>query len=125
MGGKSMRLDGRSACLFSLLLLLLTVLPLQAQTFYGSVLGTITDSTGAVVPRAVVTLTNDGTSERRTASSDASGNYRFVNLVPGQYRLDVESVGFKHFTRDAIVVEVQADVRIVVAMQVGDVTQTL
>jgi hypothetical protein len=70
-------------------------------------------------------LTNTGTSERRPAESDSSGNYQFVNLVPGRYKIDIEKAGFKHVTRDEIVVEVQATVRIDVSMQVGDVGQTV
>lgn len=96
-----------------------------AQTFYGSIVGTVADPSGAVVPGALVTLTNLGTSERRTSTTDTGGNYQFVNLVPGRYRIDIESSGFKHLTRDEIVVEVQATVRIDAAMQVGDVGQVV
>ena len=96
-----------------------------AQTFYGSIVGTVTDPSGAIVPGAVVTLTNLGTSERRTSTTDTGGNYQFVNLVPGRYRIDIESSGFKHLTRDEILVEVQAAVRIDAAMQVGDVGQVV
>jgi hypothetical protein len=48
------------------------------------------------VPDAAVTVVNNATSERRTAQSNADGNYEFVNLVPGRYRVDVEKTGFKH-----------------------------
>ena len=99
--------------------------PLFAQTFFGSIVGTITDASGASVPGATVTLTNIGTSNRRTAQSNADGNYEFVNLVPGRYRVDVEKTGFKHLTHDDIEVQVQANVRVDGAMQVGDVGQTV
>ncbi len=95
------------------------------QTFYGSVVGTVTDATGAVVPEVSVTLTNIGTAERRTMQTDAGGNYLFVNLVPGRYRLEMQKEGFKRFTREPIVVEVQAAVRIDAALEVGEVTQTV
>src|SRR5712692_2893632 len=77
------------------------------------------------VPAAGVTLTNLGTSERRTMQTDEFGNYQFVNLVPAQYKLEVEKAGFRRFTREPIVVEVQAAVRIDVGMQVGDVNQVV
>src|SRR6266852_9146607 len=80
------------------------------QTFFGSVVGTLTDASGASVPAASITLTNAGTSERRSAASDTLGNYQFVNLVPGRYKIDIEKPGFKHLTRDEIIVEVQAAV---------------
>ena len=100
-------------------------LPLAAQTSYGSVVGTVVDNSQAVVPGAAVALTNTGTSERRTMETDASGNYQFVNLVPGTYRLDVEKQGFQHMVRDGVTVEVQNIARIDFTMQVGEVGQTV
>src|SRR5580692_5514985 len=74
--------------------------PLAAQSSYGSIVGTVTDSTGASMPGATLDLTNLATSERRTAESDASGNYQFVNLQPGNYKVDVEKAGFKRMSRE-------------------------
>ena len=76
---------------------------LPAQSFYGSMVGTVTDATGAVVADASVTLINMGTSERKLALTDASGNYQFVNLVPGRYRIEITKSGFRRLTRDEIV----------------------
>jgi hypothetical protein len=103
----------------------LTGLPVLAQTFYGAIVGTVADNSGAVVSGANVTLTNIATDEKRTAPTDGSGDYRFVNLAPGNYRVDVEKSGFKHFRRDPITVDVQSTVRIDAALQVGDVKQTV
>ena len=112
---------------FRLLLAVLaaTCTTAYGQTFYGSIVGAVTDSSGAPVANALVTTTNLGTTERRSITTESSGLYRFVNLVPGNYRIDVELAGFKHYTRDQIAVEVEAAVRIDVAMQVGDVTQSV
>jgi hypothetical protein len=99
--------------------------PALSQIFNGSIVGAITDPSGASIPGAAVTLTNSGTSERRSTVSNADGNYEFVNLVPGRYRVDVEKPGFKHLTRDDIEVQVQASVRVDAGMQVGDVGQTV
>jgi hypothetical protein len=55
--------------------------------------------------------------------TDAAGSYRFVNLVPGKYRIEAEKAGFKRF-REAVV-EVESAVRIDVSMEVGEVTQTV
>ncbi|HTY61177.1 MAG TPA: TonB-dependent receptor [Acidobacteriota bacterium] len=98
---------------------------LQAQTVYGSMAGTITDPSGGVIPGASITLTNIATAEKRTNTSDAAGSYRFVSLVPGHYKMDVEKTGFKHFTRDNLLVEVQAALRIDVPMQVGQVVEVV
>ncbi len=95
------------------------------QTFYGSMVGSVNDASGSAVPQANVTLTNLGTAERKNSVTDASGNYQFVNLVPGQYKIEVEKPGFRRFARDPITVEVQSAVRIDVPMQVGDVSQVV
>ena len=98
---------------------------LEAQSFYGSIVGTVTDVSQASVPGASVTLTNTGTSERRSAQTDADGHYEFVNLIPGHYRVDIDKGGFKHLTHDNIEIQVQAVVRVDGAMQIGEVGQTI
>lgn len=94
------------------------------QTFYGSIVGSVADATGAPVPGATTTVISVGTSERRTQTTDASGNYQFVNLVPGRYRVEIERTGFKRLARE-VTVEVQAAVRVDAALEVGDVSQTV
>ena len=101
------------------------VLPVAGQTFYGSVVGTVTDSSGAVVQGATTTLTNNGTGERRTATTGSDGGYRIMNLVPGTYKLEVEHAGFKRYTRDQIPVNVEAAVRVDMNLEVGEVTQSV
>ena len=98
---------------------------LSAQSTYGSVVGAVTDNTGAVLPNLTVTLTNTGTEDRRTAVTNANGEYEFVNLPPGTYEADVESTGFKHFIRTNIPVQVQGSTRVDVTLQVGAATQTV
>ncbi|MBM3788311.1 MAG: carboxypeptidase regulatory-like domain-containing protein, partial [Acidobacteria bacterium] len=108
-------------CLVSLLL----TVAAYSQTFYGSIVGNVTDATGASVGQAAVALTNTATGDRRTAQSGADGTYQFVNLPPGQYRVEVEKTGFRRLVRDNVVVEVQSAVRIDAAMQVGEVNQVV
>jgi hypothetical protein len=96
---------------------------LYGQSTYGSVAGAVTDTSGAAITDANVTLTNLGTGEKRTQSSGADGLFTFVNLFPGQYRIDVEKQGFKHFVRNPVTVEVQQDTHINAALQVGEVSQ--
>jgi hypothetical protein len=104
---------------------LLTAATSFGQTFYGSIIGSVTDASASGVPQATVTLTNLGTAERRSMITSSAGGYDFVNLVPGQYKIEVEKSGFRRFARDPITVEVQSAVRIDVTMQVGDITQTV
>jgi len=96
-----------------------------AQSTFGSITGSVTDSSGATVTDANVTLTNLGTAEKRTQSSGSDGLFTFVNLFPGQYRIDVEKQGFKHFVRTPVTVEVQQSTHIDVALQVGEVSQVV
>jgi hypothetical protein len=100
-------------------------LGLYGQAFYGSVVGTVTDPSGGALVGVAVTLTNGATGERRQTRAGAAGDYQFLNLVPGAYRVDVEQGGFKKATRDNIEVNVSGTVRADIAMQHGDVTQTV
>jgi hypothetical protein len=99
--------------------------PSRAQSTYGTVNGSVTDASGAAIADAQVTLTNLGTSEKRTQSTGNEGFYSFVNLNPGRYKIDVEKPGFKHTTRSEVVVEVQQTSRVDLTMQVGEVTQSI
>src|ERR1700723_2726208 len=99
--------------------------PLSAQSTFGSISGTVADASGAAVPDAQVTLTSAATGAKQTYTTSGDGLYSFVNLNPGEYRLDVEKAGFKHVKRESIVVQVQQAVRIDVAMEVGAVSQTV
>lgn len=99
--------------------------PLSAQTTYGSITGTVTDPSGAAIVDVQVTLTNLGTADKRVQPTGADGLYTFVDVIPGRYRLDAEKTGFKHITRPEVVVDVGQSVRIDLAMQVGDVTQSI
>src|SRR5438477_7581490 len=103
---------------------ILTV-PLLGQAFYGSIIGAVTDPSSATLRAARVTLTNIGTEERRETLTDAEGTYQFLNLLPGNYRVDVELPGFKRATNDRIQVTVASAVRADMTMQVGDVTQSV
>jgi hypothetical protein len=76
-------------------LFVLAMRPAFSQAFYGSIVGTVTDQSAAVLHGAVVTLTNLATGERRQTPSGAGGDYQFLNLVPGTYRVEVERPGFK------------------------------
>jgi hypothetical protein len=98
---------------------------LSAQTTYGSIAGLVADSSGAAISGADVTLTNTGTAEKRVQQTGSDGLYSFVNLLPGQYRIEVEKPGFKRITRPDVVVEVGQGVRIDLTMPVGEVSQTV
>lgn len=112
---------------FIWLVALCVLLPIRlpAQSFYGSLVGTVTDNSGALLPDATVMVTNLGTDVAQTDRSDSKGSFSFVNLVPAVYRLRVEKAGFKVFLRDQLTVEVGGVVRIDAALPIGNVNETV
>jgi hypothetical protein len=111
------------------MLCLLAILPfstqLQAQSFYGSIVGTVTDASGAVVPGATVKVTNAGTNTSQTVQSDGTGKYSFVDLLPATYRVEATKASFKRFVRESVDVAVGSVVRIDLALAVGNVSETV
>jgi hypothetical protein len=97
----------------------------KAQSTYGSILGTVTDASGAAVPNATITVINLGTNESRLAKSDVAGNFSAVNLQPAVYRVVVDSANFKHFVRQPVSVAVGAAVRIDATLQIGAASETV
>ncbi len=67
----------------------------RAQNVTATLVGTVTDQTGAIVDNATVTVVQPAKDVTRTAQTDASGNYSFPLLPPGTYRLSVEKQGFR------------------------------
>ena len=100
-------------------------LPAAAQTTFGAVVGNVTDPSGAAIGNSEVTLTNLGTNEKRTATTNDDGLYQFVNIEPGQYSVEVQKPGFKRTVRSPVTVETQTTAKIDVALQVGDVNQVI
>src|SRR5690349_16026771 len=86
---------------FLTVLALLTTLPLAAQTITGTISGDVTDSTGAVVPNATITVQNVGTGLERTATTSSSGSYRVPELPIGDYKVTATAQGFKTVVRTA------------------------
>ena len=120
---KATRLD---LLLVALVVIVCGAIPrqLHAQSTYGSVLGTVTDASGAAVPGATVTVSNVGTNESRVAKSDAAGNFSVMNLQPATYKITVDAAGFKRFVRQ-VVVAVGATLRIDTLLQVGAASETV
>ena len=108
-----------------LLILLAMAAVAKAQSTSGSIIGTVHDASGSVIPGAKLTLTNTGTSETRALESDSNGSYQFVNLAPGRYEITIEKQGFKRKVFTNLQVEVQQVVREDAALDVGNVTETV
>ncbi|HSI89053.1 MAG TPA: alpha-2-macroglobulin family protein, partial [Pyrinomonadaceae bacterium] len=91
----------------------------------GMITGTVTDQSGAVVPGAVVTATNDATQLVRAVTSDAGGRFEFTALPTGTYTLTVEAVGFMRAVVLKIEVRPGITTRINIPMDVGSVSETV
>ena len=98
---------------------------LLGQADRGTVTGTITDATGAVVPGVPLTLRNAATNLTYSTPSSENGSYTFLNLPVGIYTLFVEAKGFQRQEVKGIEVQVNQQARIDLSMHVGDVTQTV
>lgn len=97
----------------------LSVLPLAGQTIFGTITGTITDQSGAVVPQAAVTVTNELTGIQRRVRSTGTGVYVVPDLNAGTYRVDVVKAGFRAYARTGVHLNanrtVDVDARLAVA----------
>ena len=109
------------------LLLALALIPIaaSAQTSVGRVSGTVTDSSGALLPGATVTVTNAATNLARTATTDADGFYTVTNLPVGTYVVAVESQGFKRAEQRGVALTADARLTIDLALEPGQVTETV
>jgi len=115
----------RAAAALVMVVLLASASRLAAQTSTGEVNGTVTDSTGAVIPGATVTLTNQGTKIARTAVTNASGNFVFINVPSGTYTLSIELQGFKTVQVSPFDIAVNQTLTRSVRLEVGAVTEAL
>lgn len=96
---------------------------LLAQGERGSLNGTVTDPTGAVVPGAKVTATNVATGVETTGETTEAGVYRLMYLPPGTYRLSVAAPGFRTAVRENVVVRVAQILTVDFTLEVGTVTE--
>ncbi len=96
-----------------------------AQSTGGRILGRVTDASGAVVPNAKVTLTNEQTNQARSTQSDASGDYIFVEVPVGAYRAEFEAKGFQKVVRKGITLDVNQVITLNTSLQVGAGEQTV
>src|SRR5579871_2014084 len=94
------------------------------QTF-GEITGVVTDSTGGVVANATVTVVNPQTNATRTATTNASGNYAFPALLPGDYNIKVEAQGFQSEVRNGVRLQVQQEARLDFQLKVGSLTEAV
>jgi hypothetical protein len=108
----------------ALALLILFATTVHAQ-FGSSLSGTVLDSSGAAIPRATVTLTNTGTQQTQTSTTNATGSYHFGELAPGQYSLVVTASGFKKSDLTQVSIEAESPRSVNVTLQPGGATESV
>jgi hypothetical protein len=114
------------ACLAALLILLTCVSMTRAQSAVdGAVGGNVLDSSGAVVPKASVTVHNIGTNAQQQAVTDESGYFRVIHLQPGVYEVKIEASGFDSYLAKSLTVQVGSLTDVEARLKVGSSAQTV
>jgi hypothetical protein len=111
--------------ILSLLLVLLSPLPLTASGPTGTITGTITDPSGAVIRKARVVVRNEGTNAIREVESNDDGDYTVALLPPGRYSVAVEHAGFRRSIIQGAILDVDQTVRLDFALVIGAVTENV
>lgn len=111
----------RARCSAICLLVVALVVPvaLFAQTTSGRMLGRVSDATGAVLAKVRVTITNQATSISRTVETNDTGDYNFVEVVPGTYSVQFELAGFKKNVQKSVIVDINQVVTLNSTLQIG------
>ena len=104
---------------------LLLASALQAQVATGTILGNVTDTSGAAVPGATVTATNVDTQFSRSTATDESGQYALRLLPLGNYKIEVALDGFKTFSQTGLVLELGRNARIDATIEPGTVAESI
>nr|MDP9147007.1 carboxypeptidase-like regulatory domain-containing protein [Acidobacteriota bacterium] len=101
--------EGALSAITILLLVLLCSIPASAQRTTGTLRGQVLDPSGAAVPDADVTLTNQQTGVSSKTTATSAGTYSFPSLIPGTYQIALEAKGFKSFVKKDIQVLANQD----------------
>jgi len=97
----------------------------NAQLLQGALDGNVTDPTGAAVPGAAVTATNEQTGFVRTAQTSESGSFSLPTIPAGSYRIEVALDGFQTYLQTGVQVQTNAVARVNVVLEVGSITETV
>src|SRR5262245_2450406 len=120
-----MRRKSSEWVLSSCLTCLLFSAPTLAQSFTGAIVGVVTDQSANPIANARVVAIDDLTNVVTTMMTDGEGNYSFPALRAGQYRLEIEASGFRKLVRSGVEVQVNARLRLEMAMEVGQVSDSV
>ena len=121
------KLVGRAslAMIAVLALMMFSPRPLYAQVDTGAILGTVSDTSGAAIHGATVTLTNEGTGAALTTTTESDGSYKFTPVRIGNYKLTATFAGFQTMTQTDVNVNIGQNVVVNFSMKPGKVTETI
>src|SRR5687768_13201304 len=111
--------------LWSFLVLLASFDVAAAQEYRGTILGRVLDQQGAVLPGAVVVVTNENTNVSDQAITESDGAYTIPFLIPGSYSARVELQGFKRYVQSGITVAIGQRVTVDVRLDLGELVETV
>src|SRR5688572_16182805 len=94
-----------------------------AQSSTASINGTVKDASGSIIPNAEVLLTNTQTNVERKATTNDVGYYAFLNITPGEFRLQANKTGFKTSKQSAFTLTVNQTATFDVILEVGEISQ--
>jgi hypothetical protein len=104
---------------------LLAASMLWAQGNNATIVGSVSDPSGAVMPGVAVVATNVNTNVRSSVVTDGSGNFQIPNLQPGMYQVEVQSTGFKRFIRQNVSLEIDRQLRLNAVLEPGAVSESV
>jgi hypothetical protein len=125
MGNKKSSGAVFSPLFLTVCLLSLSITSLFAQAGRGAINGTVTDSSGAIIPGATVTATGTATGTKLSSVTTAAGIYSFVSLSPGKYEVSASQNGFETTVRKSVIVTVDQSTTVNIAMKVGSVNEVV
>lgn len=113
----------RNRVLLAAMVMVIAATIAWSQAVTGTLLGTVTDASGALVPNAKVTAVEVNTGINRVVETGNGGQYSFTSLPPGVYNVTVEQTGFRKVVREKVDVLVNSTIRIDISLEVGNVSE--
>ncbi|MGH9447093.1 MAG: carboxypeptidase-like regulatory domain-containing protein, partial [Terriglobia bacterium] len=109
----------------ALLMMAMATVPAYSQRITASLGGVVHDPSGAVIPRAVVNVTNTGTNNTVQAHTDSAGRFMVTSLPPGSYKVTIDAQGFRRLIRSGLILVVDQAAELDLTLQLGSPTQNV
>jgi hypothetical protein len=115
----------RRICALSILCLILSLTSAYGQSTYGAIIGTVKDTSGAVVGNVSIKVTNTDENESHEVKSKNNGDYELLNILPGHYRVTASASGFETFTATELLLVARQTLRVDPELHVGQMSQAV